>query len=130
MLSLFWTRLTNPTPTTTPRQARLAGLLGMVLGLVLLVLTATLYELLMQRFGPPEDVTVTRQNRPSHFMFPGLIAMALIATSAYRLIFGRPEKPPSSLANVLVVLVVLLGSLVLFIFTAIFSSTWVEALLI
>jgi hypothetical protein len=128
MLSRFWTRLTDPTPTTTPGEARLAGLIGMVMGLALLVVTAALYDILWQHFGPAEGEVVTRKNRPTHFMLPATAALALFTTSAYRFIFGRPEKPPSSLANVLVVLVALLGSLIFFFFVAFAMRPWVKAL--
>jgi hypothetical protein len=129
MLSRFWTRLTNPTPGTTPGEARLAGLIGMVLGLALLVTSAVLYAVLMERFGPPSHVTRKRHDLSDIFMLPGFIALALFATGAYRLIFGRPEKPPSSLANVLVVLFVLLGGLVFFMFMTAAMSSWMDALL-
>ncbi len=101
----------------------------MVLGLALLVTSAVLYAVLMERFGPPSHVPRKRHDLSDLFMLPGFIALGLFATGAYRLIFGRPEKPPSSLANVLVVLFVLLGGLVFFMFVAIFTRSWAEALL-
>jgi hypothetical protein len=129
MLALFWKRLTVPPPGTTSGQARLAGFLGLLLGVVTLLAAAVIYELLMQVAGPAPDEVVTRHNRPTHFFIPALPALALMATGGYRLVLGAPQKPPSSLVNVLTVLFILLASLVLFFFSAFALGPWVQSLL-
>jgi anti-sigma factor RsiW len=130
MLALFWKRLTAPPPDTTPGQARLAGLLGLLLGGMTLLAAAVLYQLLVQVAGPAPGEVVTRHNRSTHFFaltaFP---ALALVATSGYRLVIGAPRKPPSSLVNVLTVLFILLASLVLFFVGSYALGPWVESLL-
>jgi hypothetical protein len=129
MLTLFWKRLTVPPPGTTPGQARLAGVIGLLLGVVTLLAAALVYEFLMQVAGPAPGEVVTRHNRPTHFFLPALPALALVATGGYRLVIGAPRKPPSSLVNVLTVLFILLASLVLFFFSAFAFGPWVQSLL-